>query len=65
MVANCVSSLTVFSPSPQGTTIFTVLKLTVTFISSSTPLPEQKISQSKYLSTKCNLKLKGRFWKKK
>ena len=32
MVASCVSSLTVFSPSPQGTTIFTVLKLTVTFI---------------------------------
>ena len=59
MVASWVSSLTVFSPSPQGTTILTVLKLTVTFISSSTPLPEQKISQSEYLSTKCNLKLIG------
>ena len=60
MVASWVSSLTVFSPSPQGTTILTVLKLTVTFISSSTPLPEQKISQSEYLSTKCNLKCIGK-----
>ena len=56
MVASCVSSRTVFSPSPQGTTILTVLKLTVTFIS---PLPEPRISQSQYLSTKCNLKLIG------
>jgi hypothetical protein len=32
VVASCFSSLTVSSPSPQGTTIFTVLKLTVTFI---------------------------------
>ena len=49
MVASCVSSRTVFSPSPQGTTILTVLKLTVTFISPFSPSPSREYHRANTL----------------
>ena len=63
VVANCVSSLTVSSPSPQGTTILTVEKDTVTFIviTTFTTLLFTPLSRFSYINNYYSMEKKNNY----